>query len=330
MTHDPRLGLYGVGIYLPPTHKTRDLVASAGGDLSKFSAWENVGRAAENDHPSTMAATALRRALEDAGVEARDLSLVISGGVSRDYLPSWSIATEAIRLIGASQSCFGFDLSVGCLGALTGLEIANGWLRGNGGGHAAIITAERWTQTIDYSDAKVRTLWNYADGASACVVGMGVAGAPTAVYRGACFSTNADYNGFILIEYGGTRHPTAPKGVDPFVRRRGAQDPKGVGASYRAGYTRAVSALEARFPVSFDRVLCNQLSPRFLGTIADVVGLEPDRVCNTGSLTGHVGSADLLIGARKLLDEGRFSGNLLVAASTPFAFGAGFLRAGDP
>ena len=123
MTHDPGLGLYGVGIYLPPSCGTRDLVASAGGDLSKFSGWENVSRAAEDDHPSTMATTALRRALEDAGVEARDLALVISGGVSRDYLPSWSIATEAMRLIGAPQSCLGFDLSVGCLGALTGLEI---------------------------------------------------------------------------------------------------------------------------------------------------------------------------------------------------------------
>ena len=329
MTHDPGLGLYGVGIYLPPSCGTRDLVASAGGDLSKFSGWENVSRAAEDDHPSTMATTALRRALEDAGVEARDLALVISGGVSRDYLPSWSIATEAMRLIGAPQSCLGFDLSVGCLGALTGLEIANGWLRGNGGGHAAIITAERWTQTIDYSNAKGRALWNYADGASACVVGMGVAGAPAAVYRGACFSTNAEYNGFVLVEYGGTRHPRAPEGVDPFVRRRGSQDPKGVRASYRAGYTRALSALKARFPVSFDRVVCNQLSPGFIHTIADVVGLEPDRVCNTGSRSGHVGSADLLIGARELLDEGRFSGNLLLAASTPFAFGAGYLRAGD-
>src|SRR6185436_20963669 len=100
--------------------------------------------AGDDEHPSGMAAQALARALARAGISSEHLSLVVSCGVSRDYPPSWSVATEVIRVHELGASCFGVDVTLGCLGALVGLQVARGWLRSSGGGYAAVVTAERW------------------------------------------------------------------------------------------------------------------------------------------------------------------------------------------
>ncbi len=324
---DRPLNLYGVGTYLPPGKKVRELVRAAGGDAAAFDGWENVGHAGADDHPSLMATQALKRALTEANVPPDQLKLVISGGVSRDYQPSWSVATEVLRLLEIPSTCLGFDMTLGCLGTITGLEIAYGWLAHNGGGWAAIVNAERWSHTIDYSDAKAQGLWGHADGASAVVVGMDVSGKSLATYCGACYSSQADFNGYILIKYGGTRHPVAPPGESPFVRKLADKEKHEVYQTYLLGYMRAVQGLKERFSVEFTRILCNQISPTFIYAIGGVAGLSQDQVCVTGDKTGHVGSADILIGVRKLLDEKSFAGNILMAASTPYAFGAGLLKA---
>ena len=64
-----QLAILGSGVYLPPAYRVRDVVTRAGGDPSNFKGWENVCMAGADDHPSTMGAKALQRALGDAGVD---------------------------------------------------------------------------------------------------------------------------------------------------------------------------------------------------------------------------------------------------------------------
>src|SRR5688500_15141814 len=99
------LGLFGIGIDLPPARPTRDLIVEAGGDPAVYESWRQIRVAGEDDHPSDMATRALDRALAEAGVPASALRLVVSSGVSRDYVPSWSLATEVMRRVGAPTSC---------------------------------------------------------------------------------------------------------------------------------------------------------------------------------------------------------------------------------
>jgi hypothetical protein len=45
----------------------------------------------------------------------------------------------------------------------------------------------------------------------------------------------------------------------------------------------------------------------------------------TGHETGHVGSADILIGLDRLLQSGGMNEPYLVSGSTPYAFGSGLM-----
>ena len=79
-----------------------------------------------------MGATALRKALEDAKVDPAELKLVLFAGMSRDYLPSWSVATEIMKAIGTEAHCMGLDMTIGCLGRFPHWIWRTGWLAVHG------------------------------------------------------------------------------------------------------------------------------------------------------------------------------------------------------
>ena len=323
------LNLIGVGTYLPPSTPVTELMERAGTDPSLHDGWTHVGVAGEEDQPSTMGLKALRQALEQAEIPASELKLVLACGVSRDFLPSWSVSMEIVRLLELPYSCYAFDLTVGCLGTLTGLEVAAGWLAGHGGGYAAIVNAERWNYTVDYRNPSGHALWGHADGASAAVVGLGEAAKKSRTlgkYRGSCFANDASLNGLVKIPYGGTREPVAPEGVSPFKRQLMDKPAREIFAAYIKGYEHAMEAAQERFGEAADVLACNQISPHFTDAIGELLDLTRDKVSISGNETGHVGSADILIGIRRLFDEGRLKGRVWMAGSTPYAFGAGLLE----
>ena len=325
MSTDKTLAILGTGIYLPPAHPVCEVAAAAGADVSNYQGWPNVCHARADDHPSTMGATALKAALADAGVAPEELRLVLFAGISRDYLPSFSVATEIMKDCGAQGHCLGLDMTIGCLGALSALDMAQGWLNTHGGGVAAIVTAERWSYTVDHGSVASMGLWAHGDGASAAVVSMGNRHGVKANFHGAEFTTQSDLNGLVLVKYGGTRHPVAPVGTNPAERLFMGTSRADIRERYAYGYSSSLEAMKKRFGISPDRVIINQTAALFLQLIAQVIGIPIEHFLLTGPETGHVGSADLLIGLDRMLKSGPCHEPYLLASSTPYAFGAGLL-----
>jgi 3-oxoacyl-[acyl-carrier-protein] synthase III len=302
----PELHICGLGAFLPKTVAVADRIREAGGDASIHDGWPRVGVA--SDAPSVMAKAALEEALQNAQVAAKDLALVIYCGVSRDHPPSWSVATEVMRLLAIPETCFGLDLSAGCLGPLAALETARGWLAGKGGGHAAIVSAERWTHTIDYKNPADQALFSHADGASAAVVSLDPQRS-LARYVGSCFSSHARYNALITVNEGGTRK------MEPRPKSE-------IYSAYVSGYSRVIADAKARFGSRVDQVACTQVSPLFTQMMSTFVGVDKSRVTVTGTELGHVGSADLFLGLRQRTHEGR----IFLAGSTGHSFGVSVLE----
>jgi 3-oxoacyl-[acyl-carrier-protein] synthase III len=325
MSMTTALSILGTGVYLPPARPVREVARMAGAEVGNYQGWTNVCHAREDDHPGSMGAAALGAALAAAGVEPEALRLVIFGGISRDYLPSYSVATEIMRSHGAAGHCLGLDITIGCLGALSALDMAQGWLAIHGGGVAAIVTAERWSYTVDHSSVASMGLWAHGDGAGACVVAMNTAHRSRADFHGAEFTTQGDLNGAVLVKYGGTRHPVAPPGTNPAERLFMATSRVDIRERYAQGYASSARNLRERFGIAPNRVICNQTAALFLEMIARVIGIPIENFLVTGHETGHVGSADLLIGLDRLLRSGHLDEPCLMAGSTPYAFGAGLL-----
>lgn len=322
---DSRLAILGTGTWLPPTVPATMLVEAAGTDPRGYLLWPKVSWAGPEDHPGSMGAKALAAALERSGVIASELSLVISGGMSRDYPPSWSVAAEVMKACGASNECLGVDLTGGCLGSLVALDYAQGWLAQRGGGIAAIVCSERWAWTVDRSTRDWMLMWGYGDGAAAIIVGVGSAKKALANYAGAAFHSESSLNGQVLIRYGGTRHPSAPPGVEPSARWIDLSRKDEVREIYVHAYASAFARLRRRFDVAPSRLVCNQISIPMIETFAGLAGVPIERTVNTGNEAGHVGSVDLPLGIDRLLSATGVDGPVYLAGSTPYLFGAGLL-----
>jgi 3-oxoacyl-[acyl-carrier-protein] synthase III len=271
-----------------------------------------------------MGAAALRHALAHGEVAPEDVRLVVFTGSSRDYVPSWSVSSEVMRLAGLSDRCLGLDLTAGCLATLAALDLAHGWLAAHGGGCAAVVAAERWSNTIDVRDPSTMTLWAYGDSAGALVVELGGVRRGVAQLLGAEFRSAAQNNGHVMVPYGGTREPVAPPGVDPFARRVSDRPKQEITASYRRGYGDALAALRTRFGREPVRLLCNQMSPALVGMLTELTGMD-GRVVQTGDRTGHLGGTDIVVGLDTLVTSGEVDGPILVCASAAYGFGAGLL-----
>lgn len=319
------LALLSTATWLPPICRAAEVAAEAGADVSAYRGWPSIPLAGPDDHPGAMCARALAAALERAGLEARDLDLVVAGGMSRDYPPSWSIAAEVMKLTGAPDTCLGVDLTDGCMGGLVALEYAHGWLAARGGGHAAIVCAERWTHTVNRGDPSTIAMWGIGDGAAATVAGIGSAQSPQGWFHGGAICSQSALNGHVLVRYGGTRHPIAPPGVDPAMRVLVGHASEDVRQLYVRSYGVALQRMRARFNVAAGRLICNQISLSLTEEIAAQAEVPMAQTVQTGPDIGHIGSADLQIGLSRLLDQGALDQPVALAASTPYLFGAGLL-----
>ena len=121
--------------------------------------------AAASETASTMAIQAARQALERAGIEGKDLGLIIVATVCADY-PFPSTANLVQHALGAQ--CGAFDLQAACSGFIYGMSTAHQFLANKSIKHALIIGVEVLSRVMDYTDRSTCVL--FGDGAGAVVL----------------------------------------------------------------------------------------------------------------------------------------------------------------
>ena len=97
---------------------------------------------------SEVAARAGRRAIAEAGIQPRDLGLLISTSVSKDYLEP-SIASLVHGDLGLDSRCQSFDLANACLGFLNGIEVAGRMIEAGVVDYALVVDGESAGPIVD-------------------------------------------------------------------------------------------------------------------------------------------------------------------------------------
>jgi 3-oxoacyl-[acyl-carrier-protein] synthase-3 len=121
--------------------------------------------AAPNETASTFAIGAARQALERAGIESKDLGLIVVATVCADY-PFPSTANLVQHALGAQ--CGAFDMQAACTGFLYALSTAHQFIANGSVKHAMVIGVEVLSRVIDYEDRGTCVL--FGDGAGAVVL----------------------------------------------------------------------------------------------------------------------------------------------------------------
>jgi 3-oxoacyl-[acyl-carrier-protein] synthase-3 len=258
----------------------------------------------EGDRLQDLAATAGRLALEEAGVEAADIDLVIVATIVADELMPNAAPLVAHEL--GTPNAGAMDVAAACTGFLSALSLATAQVETGRVDRALVIGADLLSRITDPTDRGTAAL--FADGAGAVVVGPAEDGdghiGPIVLH--------SDAAGADCITAGVEERIVRMKGHDTFreaVRRMSE-------ATLHATELAGVSLDE------IDLFVYHQANARILTAVGEKLGLERERVIDSIDRYGNTSSATLPIALADARSRGLLEPGMTVLLS---AFGAGFV-----
>jgi 3-oxoacyl-[acyl-carrier-protein] synthase-3 len=160
----------GTGSYLPERILTNAELAAAVDTSDEWIVSRTGIRerriAAEGEFTSHMATHAARRALEQAGLAAEDIELIIVATITPDT-PTPATACYVQQMLGANRAV-AFDISAACSGFLYAMKISKRLISDGAFKNALIIGAEKLSTVTNWQDRTTCVL--FGDGAGAAVL----------------------------------------------------------------------------------------------------------------------------------------------------------------
>ena len=257
----------------------------------------------EGERLQDLATAAGRGALEQAGVRAEDLDLVLVATLTPDEITP-NCAPLVAHDLGATRAG-AMDVSAACTGFLSALALATAQVEGGRADNVLVIGADVLSRFVDKRDRGTSAL--FADGAGAAVVAPAVDGAGRI--------------GEIVLRCDGAGGPAIRAALDEQIIHMQGHD------TFKAAVHRMSEAtIEAtgRAGLDLDDIglfVYHQANARILAAVGERLGLDSERVINSINRYGNTSAATLPIALadareRGMLDPGM---NVLLAA-----FGAGF------
>lgn len=160
----------GVGGYLPERVMTNDDLAKIVDTSDEWIVQRTGIRqrhiAAEGEYTSDLALVAAQRALENAGMDANEIDLIIVGTTTPDrtFPATAAILQQKLGITKGSA----FDVQAVCSGFVFGVATADSYLKTGMAKRALVIGAETASRILDWNDRTTCVL--FGDGAGAIIL----------------------------------------------------------------------------------------------------------------------------------------------------------------
>jgi len=281
--------------------------------------------AAPDQATSDLALVAAERALQDAGLAAVDVEMIVVGTITPDY--PWPSAAAVIQGKLGNKKAFAFDVSAACAGSIYAMAIADRFVSSGAVKNALVIGVETISRVTDWTDRNTCIL--FGDGAGAMVL------RPSDDPRRGVLTTRLHADGSLVpILYqpgGGSRDPISEKVVrerSHFVKMNGREVFKVAVRSLEEA-SREVLAAEHLTPGDVTYVIAHQANRRILDATLTRLGVPPEKCWMNLEKYGNTSAASLPM----TLDEANRAGwfkpgdiILMMAIGGGMAWGASVVR----
>lgn len=262
-----------------------------------------------------MGAKAAERALAKAGVAAGEVDVLILTTATPDrWLPSTACDVQAI--LGADNA-FAYDLGAACSGFLYALSMAEGYLASGRGEIALVVSTEKMSSIIDWTDRGTCVL--FGDGAGAAVVKR--SDGPRGILA-SHFGSDGRLAELLYRPAGGAAVPMSEdvlKSRDHLVKMQGREVFKSAVRSMAEAAD--VAMQKAGFNAEdIDLLVPHQANMRIIEATAKYAGLPMDKVYVNVDRYGNMSSATIPVALDEAWEEGLLPPGSKVLS---VAFGAG-------
>lgn len=162
-----RCGLRGTGSAVPDRVLTNDdlagMVDTSDEWITQRTGIKERRIVADGQATSDLCLTAAQRALDDAGLKAEELDLIVLGTLTSDQLIP-STACKLQHALGATRAA-AFDMQAGCTGFVYALNIATQYVWSGSAKNVLVLGAECLSRIADYTDRTSCILFGDAAGA---------------------------------------------------------------------------------------------------------------------------------------------------------------------
>jgi len=315
-----RAAILGTGSALPKREvKNAELAAQV--DTSDEWIVERTGIrtrfiAGPDETTASLATDAARKALDAAGLQPRDIDLIVLATATPDQtFPSSATKVQAALDI---PDCVAFDVAAVCSGFLYALSVAESMIRAGSAERALVIGAETFSRILDWEDRATCVL--FGDGAGAIVLGAEDGERGVLATR---LHADGRHNDLLYVDGGPSTTGTVGK-----LRMKGREVFRHAVVNLAAVMNEALD-VAGLTPADVDWVVPHQANARILDATAKKLGLSPDKVVVTVDRHANTSAASVPLALDTAVKDGRIKrGDLLVleAMGGGFTWGASVVR----
>jgi len=272
--------------------------------------------AGEGETTASLATEAARKALDDAGIPASEIDLIVLATATPDQtFPSSATKVQASLGI---DDCVAFDVHAVCTGFLYAVTVADAMLRAGTGRSALVIGAETFSRILDWEDRTTCVL--FGDGAGALVLRAEDADRGILATR---LHADGRHNDLLFVDGGPSTTGTVGK-----LRMKGREVFRHAVVNLAEVMGEVLGAADITAD-DVDWVVPHQANARILDATAKKLGLPSEKVVVTVDRHANTSAASVPLALDVAVKDGRIKrGDIVVleAMGGGFTWGAAVLR----
>jgi len=308
--------IIGTGGYLPEKILTNadleQMIETTADWIVERTGVEERHVAAPGETTCDLAEQASRRALEAAGIEARDIDLIVLGTTTPDHVFP-SVATQLQHRLG----CHGgpaFDVQAVCTGFVYAMDIARRFIATGAARRALVVGADTFTRIIDWRDRGTCIL--FGDGAGAVV--LEATDEPGII--DSRLHADGRYKELLWVPAGVSSGYDQTQRNAAFVEMRGSEVFK-VAVHTLKEIAEQILTANGMTVTDVNWLIPHQANRRILAATAKRLGLPEERMVDCVRLHGNTSAASVPLALDVAVRDGRIQrGDILLLEG----FGGGF------
>ena len=307
--------ILGLGHHVPPEVVPNGPIAERIGVddawIVKRTGIKSRRRALPGERLTDYAVFAARRALQDAGVDARDVDLVLVATMTPDEITPNAAPVVANEL--GAENAGAIDIGAACTGWIAALRLAAGQVETGRADRVLVIGAELLTRITNFDDPKTAML--FGDGAGAVLVGC---------------DGDGDI-GPIVLAADGSLADRITASHDKRVLEMDGHSTYQVAVKRLSEATVAAVARTGLELDDIDLFVYHQANGRIIRAVGERLDLEPARVADYVAHMANTSAASIPLTLSLLREDGRLRPGqkvLIAAIGAGFTWGAGVIEWG--
>ncbi|SHF81887.1 3-oxoacyl-ACP synthase [Ornithinibacillus halophilus] len=333
------IGIVSIGTYIPKKRMTSEEISKqAGIPLEVVEQKMGIKEKPipnKEDHTAEMGTRAAKIAIERAGIDPKEIDLIIYIGEEHKEYPLWTAGIKLQHDLGA-ENAWAFDIALRCGTTIMALKVAKDMMTSDPSINTVLLAGGyRNVDFINYENARTRFMFNLGAGGGAILLRKGH---QENLLKESHLMTDGSFSEDVVVTTGGTKNPITKETLENGLYQLDVLDPVGMKERLeQKSMSNFILCMEKALEKSgykkedIDYVAMLHMKRSAHQYVLDQLGVDLEKSIYLENY-GHIGQMDQILSLELAEQQGKLkSGDVvvLVSAGIGYAWGACVIKWGS-